>query len=180
MTCKFTLSLNPNVNVNRSRLGWEMGNYANFQIKVYREFGNYEEEYLNVAYLDFNEAKVRGLDPDTFYKFQLAGLIVDKDGGITVGPFTTITARTIGPGFSFQPGTPYSDGSGFAAQISIPAYRYTSKRFLPPNHVIFNSTAQCGGIRAQFRSFYQFHATSRTFHLTWTPLLSSKSTPPHS
>lgn len=152
-----------------------MGNYANFQIKVYREFGNYEEEYLNVAYLDFNEAKVRGLKPDTFYKFQLAGLVVDKDGGISVGPFTTITARTIGPGFSFQPGTPYSDGSGFAAQISIPAYRLvktTSKIIITK----FSFTiAPCGGTRAQYQSFCPFHAISRTYHSMLTPPLLSRS-----
>ena len=101
-----------------------MGDYANFQIKVYREYGNYEEEYLNIAYLDFNEAKVRGLQPDTFYKFELAGIIIEPDGSITVGPITTITARTVGEtGLSFQPGTPYPDGSGFAAQISIPHWR---------------------------------------------------------
>ena len=79
-----------------SRLGWETGSYSNFQIKVYREYGNYEEEYLNVAYLDFNEAKVRGLEPDTFYKFELAGLIVLPDGDFTIGPHVTITARTVG------------------------------------------------------------------------------------
>ena len=154
-----------------------MGNYANFQIKVYREFGNYEEEYLNVAYLDFNEAKVRGLVPDTFYKFQLAGLIVDKDGGISVGPFTTITARTIGPGFSFQPGTPYSDGSGFAAQISIPAYRLDNRNYDNKNEVLY-SIAPCGGTRAQYRSLSPFHAISRTYHSMLTPLLLSRSTLP--
>ena len=81
-----------------SRLGWEKGSYENFQIKVYREYGNYEEEYLNVAYLDFNEAKVRGLEPDTFYKFELAGLIVLPDGDFTIGPYVKITARTVGQG----------------------------------------------------------------------------------
>ena len=83
-----------------------------------REFGNYEEEFLNDAYLDFNEAKVRGLEPDTFYKFELAGLVtLGETGEFSAGPWVEITARTVGPGLNFQPGTPYPDGSGFAAQV---------------------------------------------------------------
>ena len=87
-------------------------------LKQKREFGNYEEEFLNDAYLDFNEAKVRGLEPDTFYKFELAGLVtLGETGEFSAGPWVEITARTVGPGLNFQPGTPYPDGSGFAAQV---------------------------------------------------------------
>ena len=74
---------------------------------------------MNDAYLDFNEAKVRGLEPDTFYKFELAGLVINSDdsGDFSTGPWVEITARTVGPGLRLQPGTPYPDGSGFAAQV---------------------------------------------------------------
>lgn len=60
---------------------------------------------------------MQGLEPNTFYLFEVAGVGPDKNGDLVVGPFISIVGRTIGDGVKQEIGEPYPDGSGFASQV---------------------------------------------------------------
>lgn len=103
---------------------------SKYFIIIYKEFGNFEYEYvsyenkliyrykitqLNEQAVEKPFANVVGLEPNTFYKFGLYG-----KNGTEKGKISWIVSRTLGEDVRQFPGTRYPDKSGFASLVVLP------------------------------------------------------------
>ncbi|CBY11039.1 unnamed protein product [Oikopleura dioica] len=88
---------------------------SKYFIIIYKEFGNFEYEYLNEQVVEKPFANVVGLEPNTFYKFGLYG-----KNGKEKGKISWIVSRTLGEDVRQFPGTRYPDKSGFASLVVLP------------------------------------------------------------
>ncbi|CAG5110736.1 Oidioi.mRNA.OKI2018_I69.chr2.g5108.t1.cds [Oikopleura dioica] len=99
-------------------LEWREGvTLDKYFIIIYKEYGNYEYEYLNEQAVEKPFANVVGLEPNTFYKFGLYGT---NGTAATRGATSWIVARTLGETVRQFPGTLYPDNSGFASLVVLP------------------------------------------------------------